>query len=64
MNQNPIQSQTTRHLYQHPTPTNTVKYKSKSGLVIPCLIIIAACLGGVANCSGFQSSIAKVGSNK
>lgn len=62
MKQQHPKSQTTM-LYQHPTPENTVQYK-RSGLVIPCLIIIVMCLGGVANCSGFQSSIAKVGSNK
>lgn len=50
----------TSMLYQQPTETNTVQYK-KSGLVIPSLIVIAICLGGVVNCAGFQSSIGKVG---
>ncbi|MCF0263353.1 hypothetical protein KW868_02540 [Acinetobacter guillouiae] len=50
----------TSMLYQHPTPENTVKH-SKSGLVIPSLIVIAMCLGGVVNCAGFQSSVAKAG---
>lgn len=59
MKQQPLKSQTSM-LYQHPTPENTVKYQ-KSGLLIPSLIVIAICLGGMVNCAGFQSSIAKVG---
>lgn len=59
MKQQHVKSQTSM-LYQHPTPENTVKSK-KSGLVIPSLIVIAMCLGGVVNCVGFQSSVAKVG---
>lgn len=64
MKQQHVKSQTSM-LYQHPTPENTVKYQ-KSGLVIPSLIVIviAMCLGGVVNCAGFQSSVAKAGSNK
>lgn len=59
MKQQPLKSQTSM-LYQHPTEANTVQYK-KSGLVIPSLIVIAMCLGGVVNCAGFQSSVTKVG---
>ena len=39
-------SQTTARLYQHPTAENTVRYKSKSGLVLASLIIISACISG------------------
>lgn len=59
MKQQPLKSQTSM-LYQQPTEENTVQYK-KSGLVIPALIVISICLGGMVNCAGFQSSIAKVG---
>lgn len=53
-------SQTTQYLNQPPTAENTVQYK-RSGLVIPSIIIIAMCLSGVVNCSGYQSATAKVG---
>ncbi|KAF1025018.1 MAG: hypothetical protein GAK29_02187 [Acinetobacter bereziniae] len=56
-------SQTTAFLNQPPVPENTIQNK-KSGLVIPSIIVITMCLGGVVNCAGFQSSVAKVGSNK
>ncbi|MFW2098042.1 hypothetical protein ACG9ZL_17770 [Acinetobacter sp. ULE_I057] len=60
MNQTHQKSQTTQYLNQPPTAENTVQYK-RSGLVIPSIIIIAMCLGGVVNCSGYQSATAKVG---
>ena len=44
-------SQTTARLYQHPTAENTVRYKSKSGLVLASLIIITACISGITSCS-------------
>ena len=57
----PAQDEALRfHLNGEIGEANTVQYK-KSGLVIPSLIVIAMCLGGVVNCAGFQSSVAKVG---
>ena len=44
-------SQTTARLYQHPTAENTVRYKSKSGLVLASLIIITACISGYTSCT-------------
>ena len=44
-------SQTTACLYQHPTEANTVRYKSKSGLVLASLIIITACISGYTSCT-------------
>ena len=44
-------SQTTACLYQHPTAENTVRYKSKSGLVLASLIIITACISGYTSCT-------------
>ncbi|OTG93908.1 hypothetical protein [Acinetobacter sp. ANC 3832] len=64
MKQNPIQSQTTPQgtLYQSPTSTNTVKYKSKSGLVLASIIIIVMCVGGLFSCTAHQNAVAKIGS--
>jgi hypothetical protein len=45
---------TTQHLHQHPTPANTVQYKS-SGLAPAALIAIAIC---TAIISGFTSCTA------
>ena len=47
-------SQTTARLYQHPTPANTVQYKS-SGLAPAALFVIAIC---TAIISGFTSCTA------
>lgn len=54
-------SQTTAMLYQHPVANNTVKYKSKSGLVLASIIIITMCLGGLFSCTGYQHAVANVG---
>ncbi|OTG81780.1 hypothetical protein [Acinetobacter sp. ANC 4648] len=72
MNQNPIQSQTasfskvhsqtTPRLFQHPTTANTVKYKSKSGLVLASIVAIAVCGGGLFSCTAHQNAVAKIGS--
>lgn len=46
-------SQTTAHLYQHPTAENTVRYKS-SGLAPAALIAITICtaiISGITSCS-------------
>ena len=44
-------SPTTDFLHQEPTPANTVRYKSKSGLVLVSLIIITACISGYTSCA-------------
>ena len=47
-------SQTTARLYQHPTPANTVRYTSKSGMVrgsIAAIIFGASITSGVISCS-------------
>lgn len=49
---------TTSHLYQHPTAANTVSYKSKSGLVLPSIVVIAMCLAGMASCTADQKATA------
>ncbi|AUX87019.1 hypothetical protein C3F34_13920 [Acinetobacter sp. ACNIH2] len=46
-------SKTTACLYQHPTPENTVQYKS-SGLATAALVAITICtviLSGITSCS-------------
>jgi hypothetical protein len=58
MKQKPISSQTTPILFQHPNAANTVRYKSKSGLVIPSLIVIAAFLAGLNSCTADQHATA------
>jgi hypothetical protein len=45
------QSNTTPFLHQPPTAENTVRYKSKSGLVLVSLIISTACISGFTSCS-------------
>lgn len=53
-NKNP----TSARLYQHPTVDNTVRYKSKSGLVFPSLIVIAMCIAGMVSCTADQKASA------
>ena len=49
---------TSQHLYQHPTAANTVSYKSKSGLVLPSIIVIAMCAAGLLSCTADQHATA------
>ena len=49
---------TSQHLYQHPTAENTVQYKSKSGLVLPSIVIIAMCAAGLLSCTADQHAAA------
>lgn len=49
---------TNPHLYQHPTAENTVQYKSKSGLVIPSIVVIAMCAAGLLSCTADQHATA------
>lgn len=49
---------TSQHLYQHPTAANTVSYKSKSGLVIPSIVVIAMCAAGLLSCTADQHATA------
>lgn len=51
-------SQTTARLYQHPTAENTVRYKSKSGLVLPSIVVIAMCAAGLLSCTADQHATA------
>lgn len=49
---------TSQHLHQHPTAENTVQYKSKSGLVLPSIVIIAMCAAGLLSCTADQHATA------
>lgn len=52
---------TTQYLYQHPTPANTVQYKSKSGLVrasIVAIICSVSIVSGLFTCSTDQKATA------
>lgn len=49
---------TSQHLHQHPTAANTVSYKSKSGLVIPSIVVIAMCAAGLLSCTADQHATA------
>ena len=51
-----VNKSATGRLYQHPTPANTVQYKSKSGLVFPSVIAILVCsIGLMSSCSHSQA---------
>jgi hypothetical protein len=52
---------TNPHLYQHPTPANTVQYKSTSGMVRGSIIAIifgASIMSGFTSCSADQHATA------